>query len=294
MARRRRACPASGAGVKQTPDAADQATAEVLMLFGGLVTLANLVLSLAVGLRLVAAARAPGRGAELALWTYFLASAFLATLCLGAAYAGLADPTLALPPAASGLLIGVATGGMAAGAVAILAFTRRTFRPDAAWARATALGCGAVAVAGAALEGATEGFAVTFVPGPAHWLAWLGRTAPMLWVAGEALVYHVRLRRRLALGLADPLVADRFLLWGVLSAAGALNLAADAIARVVYVALGGSEGAATPDVARTVLVGTMGVTMILGSVSAGTLFLTFFPTPGYRRWVLARAARAAA
>ena len=56
------------------------------MLVGGLITLINLVLSLVVGLRLLAAGRAGGRLPELALGIYFLTTPVLATICLGGAY----------------------------------------------------------------------------------------------------------------------------------------------------------------------------------------------------------------
>jgi hypothetical protein len=42
-----------------------------------------------------------------------------------------------------------------------------------------------------------------------------------VWMAVEALHYHGRMRRRMALGLADATVTDRFLLWGAGAAASA-------------------------------------------------------------------------
>lgn len=39
-------------------------------------------------------------------------------------------------------------------------------------------------------------------------------TAALAWTAFEALRYHALLRRRMALGLADPVVANRVFLWG--------------------------------------------------------------------------------
>ena len=127
------------------------------------------------------------------------------------------------------------------------------------------------------------------VPGPAHWVAWLGRAAPMVWVTVESFRYWSILRRRLRLGLADAVVANRFLLWGIWSAATFVNLAADPVARVAYVALAGSSTEIVMDVLWPVGLGTMGVAMVLGIVSAATLLLTFFPTAAYRRWVEARA-----
>jgi len=256
------------------------------MALGGLVTLCNLVLSLAVGLRLL---RAGGGLPERALAAYFLASAFLSVLCQGVVYGGVADPTLALPEAASRLVLGLAILGMAVGAVGVLVFTAITFRPQERWARMAAAAGGALALGGFAAEAALEGFTVVLVPGPGHWLAWAGRTLPMAWVAAESLRYWVLQRRRLRLGLADPLVADRFLLWGIWSAAGFVNLSADVVARVVYTVLAGTTTEMVMEVLRPVVIGTMAVTMLLGVVSATTLFLTFFPTARYRHWVERRA-----
>src|SRR5262249_38139567 len=39
--------------------------------------------------------------------------------------------------------------------------------------------------------------------------------ACFLWTAIEGFVHHRLALRRLALGLADPVIANRFLLWGV-------------------------------------------------------------------------------
>jgi hypothetical protein len=47
------------------------------------------------------------------------------------------------------------------------------------------------------------------------------------------------------------------------------------------------------EVVEPVVIGTMAVTMVLGVISAATLFLTFFPTAGYRRWLESRSAQRA-
>ena len=105
---------------------------------------------------------------------------------------------------------------------------------------------------------------------------------------------HHLVRWRVQIGLADPLVADRFLLFGLWSAAGLANLGADVVSRLIYVAAGGAGHPDVPGLLRSIAIGTMSATMVLGVVSAVTLFLAFFPTQGYRRWVVARAARTAA
>lgn len=99
------------------------------------------------------------------------------------------------------------------------------------------------------------------------------------WMAAEALRYHGLLRRRLLLGLADPVVVDRFFVWGV--------------------------GAAATCVMVTLLLGLYlnGMTLMTNSVAAsvvvtlsGLLFavvpcLTFAPPAAYLRYVQTRAER---
>ena len=51
-------------------------------------------------------------------------------------------------------------------------------------------------------------------PGAGHWLGWAGRTGAMLWVAIESFRYYGQQRRRLRIGLADPILSNRFLLRG--------------------------------------------------------------------------------
>jgi hypothetical protein len=58
------------------------------------------------------------------------------------------------------------------------------------------------------------------VPSFADSPTWVGAsvvlwTIAWFWAAGESLRYHVMLRRRLRLGLADPVVTNRFFLWGI-------------------------------------------------------------------------------
>jgi len=258
------------------------------MAFSGLVTLLNLVLCLVVGTRLLRAGRGPNRRPELALAIYFLASAFLSTVCQGLVYGGLIDPSIALPDRASRLVLGLGVLGMSVGAAAICVFTWLSFRPNARWARWAAAAGSLLAIGGFAFEALHEGFAVSLDPGPGHWAAWAGRTAPVAWVTAESFRYWALLRRRLRIGLADPVVVNRFLLWGIWSTATLVNLAADLIARVLYTTWAGTTSELVMEVLVPVVIGTMAVTMVLGVISATTLFLTFFPTARYRRWLESR------
>jgi hypothetical protein len=115
----------------------------------------------------------------------------------------------------------------------------------------------------------------------------------MFGVAFESFRYWLQLRRRQRLGLADPVVTDRFLLWSIWAACATLNLVADLASRSLYWLFFGTVEPVAEHLAALV-VPTIIVTMVLGVVSAVTLFLTFFPTPAYQRWVSKRSAQRAA
>ena len=99
------------------------------------------------------------------------------------------------------------------------------------------------------------------------------------WLAAEALLEWSKARRRLALGLADPAVSDRFLMWGVFGASTTLLSAF-----LLWLNLTTAEGSHS-------LVGQVALTGF-GLVSAATVTLAFFPPAGYVAWVRGRAARA--
>ena len=74
-----------------------------MLILAGLVTALNLVLSLVVGLRLLARARRGWPAPELSLALYFLLSAFLATPPQILVYGGMGDARLAQPAATMAL-----------------------------------------------------------------------------------------------------------------------------------------------------------------------------------------------
>jgi hypothetical protein len=255
----------------------------------GLVVLVNLALALVVSIRLLRRWSSGSGVPERSLGIYFLASAFLGALPQIVAYGSLAEDSLNLPEFWIRALLGMAILGMAVGAGGVYIFTWKTFRPNEFWASVVVgMGFGALSL-GYLLEAAHEGFALVILPGMGHWLGWAGRTFAMLWVSVESFRYYALLRRRLSLGLADPVLVNRFLLWAIWAAAVFMNLASDLVARVAYVRLAGtSVGEVVPEIAAPLVMVTIFVTMILGAVSAVTLFLTFFATERYRSWIEAR------
>ena len=178
---------------------------------------------------------------------------------------------------------------LAIGAGAIYVFSWKTFRPDRLGAKAiVALGCATLAV-GYGIEAIHEGFAPVVFAGWGHWIGWAGRTTAMLIVCVESFRYWLMLRRRRQLGLSDPVLTNRFLLWAIWASCATLNLVADLASRSLYWFCFGTVQPSPENLAA--LVGpTIIVTMLLGAISAVTLFLTFFPSPAYRRWIEARSA----
>lgn len=102
----------------------------------------------------------------------------------------------------------------------------------------------------------------------------------LAWGAAEALGYWTQLRRRERLGLADPVLVNRFLMWAISAAAAGLGTG-----------LGVAASFATgkgPLELPAVLVSSSAH----GLVAALGMWLAFAPPPAYRAW-LSRARSAA-
>jgi hypothetical protein len=170
---------------------------------------------------------------------------------------------------------------LSAGAIALWCFTWRVFRPQSAWAAALfAVMCAAVA-AGFLGEAITGDFATRRFENAWSWLGLSARSLAYLWAGLEALRYHRVMCRRLRLGLADPLIVNRFLLWGI----GAL--AAWGIYGVVLLNIvTGTADAADAGVFHSTVPAL--VTSLLGCTAGASMGLAFFAPPPYQRWIQAR------
>jgi hypothetical protein len=102
--------------------------------------------------------------------------------------------------------------------------------------------------------------------------------AALAWAAAESLRHAALLKRRVALGLADPVVVNRVRLWGVAMLISTLMCAAGTATQWAGVPILNTEGGGAA------LAG-------LGLVSGSALYLAFFPPPAYRRFVARRFAR---
>ena len=102
------------------------------------------------------------------------------------------------------------------GLSALGVFTYRVFRPDDAVARATVYVLALAFVGMSAYRNFTGGMAPTSMGGPSPMALYSILTCFTLgWAGTESWRYYRLLRKRLLLGLAEPVVTDRFRLWAV-------------------------------------------------------------------------------
>jgi len=169
------------------------------------------------------------------------------------------------------------------GLAGIFVFTWKTFRPDAGWARTlTFVGIALLAINGAhgitaLLAAPSYEAAVVFAGSGSPTVSIVALTAVVFgWPAAESLGYYVKLRRRQALGLADPVVVNRFLLWGI------------ACASSVFIAF---VNVATAVAGLNIMEfrPAMLTSASLGVMNSILLILAFLPPAAYRRFIRRRA-----
>jgi hypothetical protein len=167
---------------------------------------------------------------------------------------------------------------LSAGMAGFALFTRRVFRPREIWARGIEAAIDAVMALGVAEMVARHGFdALLRGDGCPGYLAMqTGVLAALAWTSGEALHYAGQLRRRLAFGLADPVVTDRVRLWG-------LGMLCATLMSVVTVSTQAAGADILGSLAGAAFIGCLGL------VAAGTIYLAFLPPRAYTRWVERRA-----
>jgi hypothetical protein len=156
-------------------------------------------------------------------------------------------------------------------------FNWRVFRPGQARARALGLGYGTAVFVLFLCQtfGPGWGDFARAERGPFQAMTYCAIFA-LGWGGTESLLYHAKLRKRLALGLADAVTTDRLRLWAI-AMFSACTISATALAlRSVGVPM------------ESPLIGL--VVGPLGLVSAGSMWLAFMPPRRYLGWVRARAA----
>ncbi len=176
---------------------------------------------------------------------------------------------------------------------ALALFTWRVFRPHARWANRLAP-LSIASIVGMTVWTLATG-AVSAERSISILLTNATRIVPLVWAFLESSRYWRVMRRRQALGLADPVVTNRFLLWalwtGALTALPAMTLGLRVLARVADALglYGGADFSQEP----AVFVAVRAVFVLSAPIGAIALSLSFFPPESYLRRVRERAAAAA-
>ena len=177
-------------------------------------------------------------------------------------------------PGLARFLVAIASTTVAVGVGAKYVFNWRIYHPGSRVAKAIVLTAIALLAGSIVGDGLTNHFA------PEAWqkpgfpqLRQVVQVGALLWGSAEAFGWWRRMQRRVAIGLGDALVANRFLLWGI--GAGAAGLGS-AIGTVVG-ALAGRP--------MTDLPGLTLALSLFGLASASALWLAFVPPARYLAWL---------
>jgi hypothetical protein len=155
----------------------------------------------------------------------------------------------------------------------LLQFTRLVFRSKEAWSGwllfALMLGL-VVGVGVSSIQGDWEGYEVRR---PWFWCEWLGYTLASVWVGAEGIIAFQGARKRLRLNLCDPVVANRYLLWGLF---GIFQVISSLAVVPMYV---GYEATQHFSFGADAVLGTFEI------LAAVTTWLAFFAPTFYCKWI---------
>lgn len=203
------------------------------------------------------------------------------------AFFGLASVSLILTPLGSqmgGTTLArvVVTIGQASTTLALISLVRfnwKVFRPGSKSARTFAFFCGGLDLA-CFLVAAWIGFGVVLQSGVGHVFVF-SRFLILAWSCYECSKEAIKAKKRLALGLTDPIVANRFVLWAVWSGVlAALPLVATGMrfAGALVIAAPGEPASAS----LRLLLAIIASSALVASVAVA---LAFFPPERYQAWL---------
>lgn len=157
--------------------------------------------------------------------------------------------------------------------VTLALFTRVVFRREDFWASALVIGIAVSLVTGvgfSALGGDWDGFSLS---NRWFWFEWVASALPFGWIGAEAFLNYRSGRRRVRVGLLEPIVCSRFLLWMIV---GFIQLSVFLVVLVQYAEY---ETTGKWSTWSDTTLGAMEIATI------GAIWLVFFPPAVYRRWV---------
>jgi hypothetical protein len=187
-------------------------------------------------------------------------------------------------PLLSRILMGIGLFFFSSGHLAVALMCWRVFSPDSRGLAALFWLLVAVLVADFARNIGVEGIPFPASRSPWYYPGMLARNATTTWWVVASLSYHARLRRRLALGLADAPAANRVLLWGL---AGLATLVGSMVITIGTIT-GPFDLPHHDSAARDVLVMIAVTVVAVGAVASS---LAFLPPRRYVAWIETRASR---
>ena len=242
----------------------------------------------APGVRLLALATKTRQSPELWGGLYFLGASFGISLRMFGASA-----QFEMPEAAT-LANSIGHAGLAAGTIAMAFFTQRVFHPDSARAKAFA-GFVVAAIAGTTLWTFFGGH-VTAENSGAVIATNSFRVIPTAWAFYESFRYWRSMKKREWLGLSDPVVTNRFLLWSIWTLGVSLLPAIALTLRLVaMLVLGDTQDPQSTQATYQpmIMAGVRIVFLAIVPASVIALTLAFFPPKPYLARIRDRAESAA-
>jgi hypothetical protein len=235
-----------------------------MILIAALAGIVSVLTSWIVGGRLLLLARRTRQAPEL-----YIGLALVLTGGVWNLLMSIGRQAAALPDGARAALVAAGALAGVAGMVCLATFTWRVFRPGRGWAMALVSSIGVALATAFAAQTLTSGW-VDFAHherGPWLFGTWLG-VGIYVWSNLEAWRQERMLARRLALGLADPVVADRMRLWALAMAAALIASTTLAACQVLGVPVAGTT------------VG-LSITAVVALVAPACLWLAFLPPASY-------------
>lgn len=233
----------------------------------GLCTLTFIVTAAVVGFRLLLLSRKSGGIPELVF-----GAGLVIIVGLGYPMILTGRANVESAPDLARVLMVLGAIAMAVGWTSVWIFTWQVFRPDSPIARWTCYS----GIAVTACTGIANVLRTVTVNDPAMLdfgeLAYTGTSlmaiASYHWGGFESLRYYGMMRKRLALGLADPVVANRFLLWGFVMVFSLISTAVPTVA-----SMNGVDPQGSPPL--------MIITALSGLGCACVMWLAFLPPQAY-------------
>lgn len=158
--------------------------------------------------------------------------------------------------------------------IGIAVFTLRVLQSDESWTRWLVYSSALLAAGGIGLTVLEEDWG-GFQPlrGHGFWLEWVGLLVPFVWMGLAAFAQFGKTRKRVRMGLADPLLSSHFLLLSLFGFFHACGFFVEAAIYIIFESQG--QWTAAMDVSYAAF----------DMLSALAVWLAFFPPVFYRNWI---------